>query len=403
MSQSQTTSLFEQWYAGRAKDAPPAFGMSAPRNVIPFTYGLPDEDSFPVDDLIAATETAMHSAGKAMLQYGHPAPLANFIISEFAREEGLELEPKNVLITAGSAQMLGLACRVFIEPGDVVLVEAPTFLGAVRTFRSYEADVIGVPLDENGVRTDVLAATIADIKAAGKTLKFFYTIPTFHNPTGTTLPLERRHEILRLADEHNFLVVEDDAYHGLVFEDDVPPTLLALDRQDGRDGRRVIYAGTFSKRLAAGMRLGYGVAHPEIIGRLGTLKDDGGTSPFSGYVAAEFAKDGRFGRHVADLNDIYRRKRDRVLAGLERYMPDGSRWTTPHGGFFVWLELPEGFDSVTMLPEAITQGVNYLPGPACFADARGRNCIRLAFSFVKLEQIDPGLRILGDLITAHSA
>ena len=151
----------------------------------------------------------------------------------------------------------------------------------------------------------------------------------------------------------------------------------------------------------AGMRLGYIVAHPEIIGRMNRLKDDGGTNPFAGYIAAEFAKDGRFAKHVAQLNEIYRRKRDRVLASLERYLPDGVHWTMPQGGFFVWLEMPEGFDTVKMLPVAIERGVNYLPGPDCFVDGSGKNCIRLAFSFVKLEQIDPGLRILGELITEN--
>jgi 2-aminoadipate transaminase len=377
----------------RAANLPAAFNMSGAPGVISFSYGLPDEASFPAAELAQATAEVMRDAPGPALQYGAPDPLLSYLVDFIGRDQGLELTTKNLLVTVGSSQALGLVCQLLVDPGDYVVVEAPTFLGAVRTFLNAEAEVVEVPLDNEGILIEELDQTITDLKAAGKRVKFIYTIPTFQNPTGVTLGLERRKALLAVAKKHQVLVLEDDAYAGLIFEGEVPPWLWTLDQDN-----LVLHCGTFSKILAAGLRLGWIGGPPELISKIAALKVDGGTSPFAGNIAAQYARDGRLEKHILKLREIYRRKRDRTLAGLERYMPDGARWTSPQGGFFIWLELPERLDTVKMLRDAITAGVNYTPGPACFASRKGKNTIRLAFSHLPVEQIEPGLRILGEVI-----
>jgi 2-aminoadipate transaminase len=392
---AKDTNWNEELLASRAANLPAPLmpGGATARDLISFVYGLPDEESFPAAELAAATAAVMKEQAGRALQYGAPTPLTEYLLDYIKRDQKLELTPNNLLITAGSSQALGLVCRLLVEPGDYIVVEAPTFLGAVRTFQNHEANIEEVPLAEDGINVEALDAKLTELKAVGKRVKFIYTIPTFHNPTGVTLGLEGRQALLEVARRHQVLILEDDAYHGLVFEGQEPPWLWSLDKDD-----MVLHCGTFSKVLAAGMRLGWVGGPAAFIGKIATLKDDGGTNPFSGYTAAKFAENGQLEAHTKKLIDIYRKKRDRTLAGLERYMPDGARWTNPQGGFFIWLELPESLDTVKMLPKAIEAGVTYLPGPACFASRGGRNTIRLAFSFVKLDQIEPGLRILGEVI-----
>jgi 2-aminoadipate transaminase len=379
--------------AHRAANLPTAFNLSGAPGVISFSYGLPDEASFPAAELAqAAAEVMRDQAGQA-LQYGGPEPLVDYLVDYIGRDQQLEITRSNLLVTVGSSQALGLVCQLLIDPGDYIIVEAPTFLGAVRTFLNAEANVTEVPLDDEGLDIEALDKTISDLKDARKRVKFIYTIPTFQNPTGVTLGLERRQALLEVAKKHQVLVLEDDAYAGLIFEGQVPPWLWTLDQAN-----LVLHCGTFSKTLAAGMRLGWIGGPPELISKIAALKVDGGTSPFAGYIAARYAQDGRLEKHILKLREIYRRKRDRTLAGLERYMPDGARWTTPQGGFFIWLELPESLDTVKMLRDAIAAGVNYTPGPACFASRTGKNTLRLAFSHLPLDKIEPGLRILGEVI-----
>jgi len=369
--------------------APPV----AARDIIAFTFGLPAEESFPAKEIAEATNWVMQNQAASALQYNSPEPLSEFLIDYIRKEQGIELSTHNLLVTAGSGQALSLVCRLMIDKGDYIVVEAPTFLGAVSTFRKAEAEIAEVSLDENGMDIDALDKTLTDLHAQGKTVKFIYTIPTFQNPTGVTMSLERRKHLLEVAERHQVLVLEDDAYHGLLFEGETPPWLWALD-----DKGIVLHCGTFSKTLAAGMRLGWLGGSANLVNLAAGLKDEGGTNPFAGYIAAKFAENGRLQRHTNELSDLYRRKRDRMLAGLERYMPDGAHWNKPHGGFFIWVELPEGIDTVKMLSNAVKAGVNYLPGTACFASGKGINTLRLAFSFVKLDQIEQGMRILGEVI-----
>ncbi len=395
---TSTTDLTSALLSRRAVNLEPAIAMSGTPGVISFTYGLPDEDFFPSKELAAATALVMAEQSASALQYNSPRPLAEYLVNFIKREEGLELTPANLLITAGSSQALSLVCRLLIDPGDYVVVEAPSFMGAMKTFLNAEAKLVEVAMDDEGLNIEALDQKLTELKAAGHKVKFIYTIPTFHNPMGVTMGLERRQALLEVAHRHAVMILEDDAYHGLLFEGEVPPWLWTLDRHDV-----VVHCGTFSKTLAAGMRLGWVGGSPELIAKMAALKDDGGTNPFAGYIAAKFAENGQLDQHIKKLIDIYRKKRDRTLAALERYMPAGTRWTMPQGGFFIWVELPESLDTVKLLPSAIEAGVNYLPGPACYASRSGRHCIRVAFSHIKLDQIEPGMRILGQVIEREMA
>lgn len=384
--------------AHRAATLPQPINMAGAAGVISFSYGLPDEESFPSAELTQAAAEVLRDAPAAALQYGSPAPLVEYLVDYINRDQKTAIAPSNLLITVGSSQALGLACQLLINKGDYIIVEAPTFLGAVRTFLSAEAQVAEAPIDDEGLLVDELDKVITNLKEAGERVKFIYTIPTFHNPTGVTLGLERRKALLAVAKKHQVMILEDDAYAGLIYEGQVPPWLWTLD-----DDGIVLHCGTFSKILAAGLRLGWIGGPPAIIQKIASLKVDGGTSPFAGNVAAQYAKDGQLEKHILKLREIYRRKRDRTLAGLERYMPDGARWTNPQGGFFIWVELPESADTVKMLRDAIAAGVNYTPGPACFASRKGKHTIRLAFSHLTVDKIEPGLRILGEVIRQHLA
>lgn len=373
-----------------------SMGGEKPRKLISFIYGLPDEPSFPSKELAETTQAVMKEEAAATLQYGYPRSLAEYLAKFIGKDQGLEITADNILITAGSGQAISLFCRLVIEAGDYIVVEAPTFLGAVKTFRNQDAEIIEVPMDDEGLIIEELDATLTQLKAEGKRVKFIYTIPTFQNPKGTTMGLERRKALLEVAYRHEVFVLEDDAYHGLLYEGEVPPWLWTLDEHG-----IVFHCGTLSKTLAPGLRLGWIGGRRDLLSKMQSLNDGGPTSSFSGFVAAKFAEEGHLARHTKLLIDIYRKKRDRMLAGLERYMPNGSKWTFPQGGFFIWLELPEKVDTVKIQGRALEAGVTYLSGAACYASGKGRNCIRLAFSLVSVEDIEPGLRKLGEVIQAE--
>ena len=380
--------------ARNATEARPYGG--AREGVISFAGGFPDPTRFPFEEIAEATARTMRTHGQWPLQYG-PAfgyeGLLDFLVEKLRKGQGIACARENLILTAGGAQALGLLCDLFLDPGDTVLSEAPTWMGAVRTFKNLGVTVESIPLDERGTRVDVLEERLAQLRARGVVPKAFYVIPNFQNPAGVTTTLERRRRIVELAAEYGFAVLEDDAYFDLRFSGEQLPTLYTLD-----GGRNVLYFGTFSKILAAGMRLGWIVGDPALIGRLGVLKVDGSTNPFAAHVAFEYCKDGRLEARIRDLVETYRHRRDLMLGELEERMPEDVSWTFPEGGFFVWLTLPPGTDALRLQQRARERGLEFTPGTAFFYDGGGRQNIRLSYSYVSDEEMTRGVQILSELL-----
>ncbi len=371
--------------------------MGNPRKsaeMISFYAGFPDPGSLPVADIIDSTRVAIESEGEWALQYGASAGderLIEELLRKLARDQKIIARPENVLVSNGASQALALIVDMLVEPGDVIISEAPTWMGAVVNFKQAGADVREVGVDDEGTRTDELRSVLESLRQDGKRAKLLYIIPNFQNPMGVTMTLERRHELLAIADEYDVPIVEDDAYFDLRYSGESLPSLYSLD-QSGR----VMYMGTFSKIMAAGMRLGWLVAHEDVIGRLIALKADGGTSTFGSFVATEFAASGTLIEHVQELRGLYHQRRDAMLAALEREMPEGTNWTKPDGGFFIWVRFPDGVEMDNLVPACRERGVEISPGPIFYFDGRGTNEMRLSYSFANETQIAEGIAILAD-------
>lgn len=396
-----TASPFSDLYSVRAKGLPskPRMEMSDEINAkISFTYGFPDPGSLPGSAVAEATARALEHATEKALQYGPVtgAPeLIDVLVGKLNRDQQLNITRQNLLITAGASQAVQLVIDAFIDRGDIVMTEEPTWSGAVVGFRHAGAVALPVPIDEHGTNVEVLEQMLAGLKAEGKRAKFIYVIPNFQNPTGVTTTLERRQRLVELAQEYETVILEDDAYYDLRFSGDFIPPIYALD-----DSGRTIQLGTLSKVMGAGMRLGWVVANPEIITKLAILKTDGGTGIFASYVAAEWIPV-HLNRHIEELREIYKTRRDIMLEELREHMPEGTTWTEPDGGFFIWVTLPDGIDTVRMVPMARERGVEYLPGRACYVTDKGTNTLRLSYSFADDDQIREGIRILGEVIEAE--
>jgi 2-aminoadipate transaminase len=355
--------------------------------------GMPDPGSLPRADLVEAARTVLLGpAGAEALNYGpvggYPGLVA-IVQRLLARRHGVEAGPENILITAGASQAIALVCQAVVEPGDVVIVEGPTFAGSLRTIQAFGPEIVTVPVDEEGLVTAALAETLARLARAGRRVKLLYTIPTFQNPTGATLSLARRQELLDLAARYQVLILEDDAYYELRFEGEPLPPLYALDRSG-----LVVRVNTLSKILAAGVRLGWITAAPPLLRAFRLLKLDGGTSPFASHIAAAYLER-HLETHLEDLIAVYRQKRDALLGALATEVGDRATWSRPAGGFFVWLRLPPSVDGQTLLRLARAEGVAYLPGPLCFPDGRGWEFVRFAFSYETPERLVEGVRRFG--------
>lgn len=376
-----------------------------PAETIPFVYGHPDPDLLPAEKIIAATERALRVRGWLALQYGPEqgyGPLLDYLIGKVERDEGLRIARANVMLCAGAAQGLDTAARLFTRPGDVVLLEAPSYHEAIATLRDHPVELRQVPMDDQGLVVEALAERLNALSRTGRRVAFLYTIPTFQNPAGITLTAGRREALVGLAAERGLLLVEDDVYRDLCFEGRVPVSLFEL-----AGGRGVIRLGSFSKILAAGLRLGWIIAEPEVIQRIvgcGLKGNEGGANPFVAHVVAAFCQEGWLEPHIARLVARYRTRRDALLAALEREMPDGVCWTRPSGGFFVWLTLPEPLQAEAVLAVATERGVIFTPGVRFFAQASegdGRRNLRLPFSFLSEAQMAEGVRILAGVIKEH--
>ncbi len=367
-------------------------------DVISFAGGMPAPEVFPVEQFRAACNKVLDEHAATALQYGATegyTPLRDMIAHHSARY-GISVSMENIMVTSGSQQALDLLGKIFINPGDRVLVESPTYLGALQAWNAYGVEYVPVHSDENGMNTDALE------EALRTGPKFIYVLPNFQNPTGVTMSLERRIKLVELADRYGVPIVEDDPYGQLRYEGEHLPSVAVLDcrvRANHDDTYRgnVIYLSTFSKTLAPGIRLAWVVAPPEVIRKLVQAKQgaDLHTATFNQMVAFEVARDGFLDQHVRHIRAVYSERRDVMLDALEEHMPSGVRWTHPQGGLFLWATLPEGMDAAEMLKLAIEKKVAFVPGTSFFPTGGGCNTMRLNFSNANPEMINEGIGRLG--------
>jgi len=373
--------------------ATPRPSMSA---LYEFGGGYPDPASFPYDGMVDATARMMKAEGAAAMTYGEPQGyrgLRELICHKYERFEGFKAEPENIIVANGSGQALALAFSAFIDPGDVVIAEAPTFSGSLNTIRRHGPEILTVPVDDEGIVTAAVRERLLALRREGRPCKLIYTIVNFQNPAGPSQSLRRRHELIELAHEFGTLILEDDAYGELRFEGETLPPLFALDQ-----GGRVIRAGTLSKILGAGVRIGWLCAPRELVPAFQGFLFGGGVNPFMSRVATYYLRDNLV-EHVERLIDVYRAKRDAMLRGLAEGL-NGTDYVVsrPEGGFFLWMRLPAGTDTKRLSELAVEARVQYTPGPAFFAAGGGENFIRLAFSYEPPEKCYEGARLLAGAI-----
>jgi 2-aminoadipate transaminase len=365
------------------------------KSIISFAGGMPDPALFPVEEIKVIISDVLTNRAKEALQYetteGYdPLRLKLF---NFMKGEGMLISSKEeVMVTTGSQQALDLFARTFIDPGDAIILEEPTYLAAWSAFKPLSPEVILAPMDEKGLNTSILGKKLKSRRGERK-IKFLYTVPTCQNPTGLTMSEDRRRELVELAEEHDFLIVEDDPYSYLTDEKN-PLFIKALN------GDRTIYTSTFSKILAPGLRLGWVTAPKEILNKLAVLKQslDLCTCTLSQHIAYEFMERGLLEGYIARLKPAYKEKREVMYRALENYFPKDAKWTKPNGGMFFWVTLPKGIDTKLMLDRAIMRDVAYVPGSPFYPSGGGKNTMRLNYSYATPAQIEEGIKRLGEVI-----
>lgn len=372
--------------------------VTARPDIISLAGGLPYTRSFKREKIVEATRLTMERQGNDALQYGPSeghSGLKRHIVNLLAKEN-IKVNENDFIITGGSQQALDLIGKVFIDPGDLVFVEAPSYVGALNAFVAYQPRLTGIPLDNEGLKVDVLVNQLQANKKQKP--KFLYLVPNFHNPAGVTLSLKRRKQLLQVAKDYNLLIIEDNPYGFLRYSGEPLPALRSLDEN-------VVYISTFSKIFSPGIRLGWALAPHPILEKLTFAKQSADlcSSSFTQRVVEEFLNSNKLDDYLADLIQRYRRKRDIMLESLLEYFPKETSWTKPDGGFFIWVKLPSYLDTTEMLAEAIAQKVAYVPGRAFFADGSGANFIRLCFSYPKEDEIKEGIRRLAEVINDQMA
>lgn len=374
------------------------FAVASRPEVVSLAGGMPFVSALPVEVVTGAVDRTLRTLGDAALQYGsgQGAPALREQILDVMALEGIRASADDVVVTTGSQHALELLAKLFLDPGDVVLAEEPSYVTALVVFQSFQAEVDHVPMDELGLIPSALSEHIEALAALGRHPKFLYTVPTFQNPAGVTLTMNRRQEILEIAQRHGILVVEDNPYGLLYFDEPAPEAIRSLT-DDG-----VVYLGTFSKTLAPGLRVGWALAPPVIRDKLILANEAAVLSPssFTQLIISEYLHTANWRSQIATFRGVYRERRDALLAALEEYLPDLS-WTVPEGGFYVWLTIPEQLDASRMLPTAVNELVAYTPGSAFYANGGGRNKIRLSFSYPSPAFIREGVRRLAAVISAE--
>lgn len=361
-------------------------------SIYSFAGGYPSAETFPLESIRQTMSEVIDKYGGKAFQYGATQGVQE-LREAVARRYDVPVD--RVQITSSSQQGIDVCTRILVNPGDVILTSSPSYLGALQSFSSYRAKIVGV--SHNADIQEYKSAFVSEIKKAaeeGRTVKFLYMIPDFQNPSGESLTLEERKMLADLAEEYGFLIVEDSPYRELRYEGEHIPTIYSLAPD------RVIHLGSFSKIFAPGFRLGWAIAHPDILDKIYVCKQSLDLCPpiFDQYVAAEFLESGRLDENLKKSVLLYKEKRDLLLSLLDEYMPEGVKWTRPEGGLFLFLTLPEGFDAVAFYDQALSAGVAYVAGEFFHPDRSGKNTMRLNFSFMSPEKIIAGIRLLAELL-----
>ncbi|WP_436407389.1 PLP-dependent aminotransferase family protein [Agromyces litoreus] len=397
----------DPWYANyadraaglAASEVRALFAVASRPEVVSLAGGMPYVSALPQELITSAFERTMREQGPVALQYGsgQGIPALRAHILEVMSLEGIRgASVDDVVTTTGSQQALDLVAKLFLDPGDVVLAEAPSYVGAMGVFRSYQASVVHVAMDDEGLIPDALRETIAHLRGQGRRIKFLYTIPNFHNPAGVTLSAARRPEILEICRSNEILVLEDNPYGLLHFDEPAPDALRSMDSEG------VIYLGSFSKTLAPGFRVGWALAPHAIREKLILAAESAILSPssFSQLVVSEYLSEADWRGQIDAFREVYRERKETMVGALGEYLPQLT-WTDPNGGFYVWVSLPDVLDSKQMLPRAVRELVAYTPGTAFFADGRGRHAMRLSFCYPTPESIRVGIRRLATVVNGE--
>jgi len=371
------------------------FAAAHRSDLISFAGGMPDVSLLPKSAVRKAAKAALDKQS-VTLQYGGTNGVFETaqVFCDIVRDIGIRHKPENVIITTGAQEALDLIGKTFLDPGDICITEGPTYLGALQAFSAYEPDIRTIPFDAEGMRMDLLKAELERIGKGNPRLKFLYTIPNFQNPGGVTMTPERRKRLIELSHEYDFIVVEDDPYGRLRYEGGHCLPLRALDD-------RVIYLGTISKMFAAGLRVGWIMAPPGVIGKINLVKQ--GTdlcgSMFDQVMAGAYFTETSWQHTLQKFIKTYDARRRAMLAAMDEYFPPEVTWTRPEGGFFIWATLPPYVDTDSMLPEALEHGVTFTPGSGFFPDGHsGKNCMRLAFCYADVDRIEEGIMRLAEVI-----
>ena len=375
------------------------FAVASRPEVVSLAGGMPNISGLPLDVVGGAISDLVAHQGPVAMQYGsgQGVPELREQITDVMRLEGIEAHPDDVVVTVGSQQAVALVTRVFCDPDDVVICEAPSYVGALGVFKAYQCEVVHAEMDAEGLVPDALRQAIAAVKAAGKRIKFVYTIPNFHNPAGVTLAAERRTEILEICRQEDVLILEDNPYGLLGFDRD-PMRALRAD-----DAENVIYLGSFSKTFAPGFRVGWALAPHPVREKLVLAQESATLCPpqFSQMAISAYLANHDWQGQIKQFREMYRERRDAMVSSLSDLMPAACRWNVPDGGFYVWLTLPPGINAKAMLPRAVTARVAYVPGTAFFADGFGSSSMRLSYCYPTPERIREGVRRLAAVIEAE--
>jgi len=365
-------------------------------DIISFGGGMPSPKSFPVKFVKKIVKKVLDEHGPQALQYGPTeglTPLREVLIKRMEKTRNIKCNLNQIIITTGSQQVLDLFSKIMINPGDYIVVECPTYVGALTAFNSYQPNYISIKMDKNGMNTDELEEKLKANK--DKPIKFIYTIPTFQNPEGVSLSPERRKHLLEIAETYDIPILEDEAYSELLYSGKPPSSLKSMDKSD-----KVIYTHTLSKVLSPGFRLGWVVGNEEVIRKIAIAKQgaDLCTNMFVQFIAKEYIESGLIDKQIPKIRRMYKRKRNIMLNALEKHFPEGSSWTKPNGGMFIWVTLPEKINTKDMFPDAVKAKVAFVHGAAFCPDGSGQNTMRLNFSNTDDDKIEEGIKRLAEII-----